>query len=341
MSEKIQLNKTSIKGLYLTNEGKAWRNDLKIEIKPTINGKIRFNGKLYDLQKIIKRTSQKPQKTIISKQQPPVKKAVSIRELQKQGFKKTQISGLYLTNKGLCYNSVSKRFLTITNGKTTINGKAYNVAKIILETFCKIPVRSGQINFINGNDKDFSFENLEYKSTIKQPPPVPTDLIKCIRFYFEVDKTFKTSNILYKFYLYEIIKMRNFNYKYKGLDFDLFLDYSKNDFCVLSNNQKTVFDKFNYTATNGKNAINKYLNLLVNECLQDYENGLLKLKEYKPKPPTKTDTLRALQKTANEYGLNVKIPLRKKSIKELLHDYKKHTKAIETKIENLKREPPK
>ena len=245
----MQLNKTSIKGLYLTNEGKAWRKDLKIEIKPTTKGKIRFNGKLYDLQKIIKRTSQKPQKKIITKQPPQVKKAVSIRELQKQGFKKTKISGLYVSNIGLCYNSISKRNLTITNGKTTINGKAYNVAKIILETFYKIPVRSGQINFINGNDKDFSFENLEYKSTIKQPPPVATDLIKCIRFYFEVENNFKTSNILYKYYLYEIIKKRGFNFKYKGIDFDLFLEYVKTDFWILSNNQNNTFAKFNYTAT--------------------------------------------------------------------------------------------
>ena len=245
----MQLNKTSIKGLYLTNEGKAWRKDLKIEIKPTTKGKIRFNGKLYDLQKIIKRTSQKPQKKIITKQPPQFKKAVSIRELQKQGFKKTKISGLYVSNIGLCYNSISKRNLTITNGKTTINGKAYNVAKIILETFYKIPVRSGQINFINGNDKDFSFENLEYKSTIKQPPPVATDLIKCIRFYFEVENNFKTSNILYKYYLYEIIKKRGFNFKYKGIDFDLFLEYVKTDFWILSNNQNNTFAKFNYTAT--------------------------------------------------------------------------------------------
>ncbi len=328
MSEKIQLNKTSIKGLYLTNEGKAWRNDLKIEIKPTINGKIRFNGKLYDLQKIIKRTNETPQKTINSKQQPPVKKAVSIRELQRQGFKKTKISGLYLTNKGLCYNSTSKRNLTITNGKTTINGKAYNVAKIILETFCKIPVRSGQINFKNGNNKDFSFENLEYKSTIKQPPPVATDLIKCIRFYFEVDKNFTTSNILYKYYLYEIIKIRGFNLKYKSIDFDLFLEYVKTDFWILSNNQNNTFAKFNYTATNGKNAINKYLNLLVNECLQDFENGLLHLKEFAPKPPTKTQKLKELQKLINESGFNIKVPLRKQSVKEVFNRYKKKTNEI-------------
>lgn len=323
---KTILIKTPVKGLFLTNEGKAYRKDLKIEITATTNGKVRFNGKLYDLQKLMIETKPKAPKP-----KPPVKKSVSIRELQKKGFKKTKISGLFATNNGLCYNSVSKRNLTTTNGKITINGKAYNVAKIILETFCKIPMRSGQIVFKNGNDKDFYFKNLEYKSTIKQTAPNETDLIQCIRFYFEVDKKLNKNSLMTKYYLYEIIKKRDFNLKYKGLDFDLFLEYAKNDFWILSNNQKAVFDKFQYTATNGKNAINKYLNLLICECLQDFENGLLKVKGFKPKPPTKTQKLRDLQKMVNECNLNVKIPLRKKSNKELLNDYKKHTKAISLK----------
>ena len=65
------------------------------------------------------------------------------------------------------------------------------------------------------------------------------------------------------------------------------------------------------------------MNLLVNECLQDFENGLLKVKGFKPKPPTKTQKLKELQKSINEYGLNVKIPLRKKSNKELFKDCQK------------------
>jgi hypothetical protein len=338
---KTILIKTAVKGLHLTNEGKAYRKDLKIEITATTNGKIRFNGKLYDLQKLISLSGQNVSKTKVSKPKPPVKKAVSISELQKQGFKKTQISGLYVSKVGKAYNYTSNRLLTTTaKGTIIINGKGYNFVKLILETFCKIPVRSGQINFINGNVKDFAFENLEYKTTIKQPPPVATDLIKCIRLYFEVDKKLNKNSLITKYYLYEIIKKRGFELKYKGLDFDLFLEYAKNDFWILSNNQKNTFDKFNYTATNGKNAINKYLNLLIFECLQDFENGLLKVKGFKPKPPTKTDTLRALQKNANEHGFNIKIPLRKKSTKELLRDFKKDTKALETKIENLKNEPP-
>lgn len=340
MKDKIILIKTSIKGLYLTSEGKAWRNDLKIEIKATTNGKIRFNDKLYDLQKLINLSKAKATVTSRTDAKPPVKKAVSIRELQKQGFKKTKISGLYVSKTGKAYNYSSNRFLTATGkGTIIINGKGYNLAKLILETFAKIENRNGQINFINANDKDFSFENLEYKSTIIQLPPVANDLIKCIRFYIIVHTKFNLKSNLFKFHLWELMKYRNFENRYTGKDFEMFIEYSKNDFLV-SNNQKTIFDKFNYTATNGKNAINKYLNLLIYECLQDFENGLLQLKDFAPKPPTKTDNLRALQKTAKEYGLNVKIPLRKKSNRELLNDWRKFSKAIDLKIENIKNEPP-
>lgn len=324
---KTTLIKTPVKGLYLTNEGKAWHKSAKREIKATKNSKIRYNGKLYDLQKIMIEIKPKPPKR-------PVKKSISIRELQKQGFKKTKISGLYATNDGLCYNYISKRNLNTTNGKITVNGKAYNVAKIVLETFCKIPTRSGQIVFKNGNDKDFYFENLDYKSTIKQTAPNETDLIKCIRFYFEVDKNLNKKSLMTKYYLSEIIEKRRFDFKYKGTDFDLFIEYLKTDYYILSKNQKTVFDKLNYSVTNGKNAINKYLNLLICECLQDFENGTLKIKNFKPKPPTKTQKLRDLQKEVNEIGFNIKIPLRKPSVKETINKYLKQTENINEKCKS-------
>ena len=110
-----------------------------------------------------------------------------------------------------------------------------------------------------------------------------------------------------------------------------FLEYLKNDFYT-SNNQKTISDKFGYTLTNGKNAINKYLNLLVSECLQNLENGILQLKDFAPKPPTKTQKLKQLQKSVKDFGLSIKIPLRKPSTKELLNQFKK---KIETRQKPL------
>lgn len=324
---KIILIKTQYKGLYLTENGNAWHKASKCEIKPTKSGKIRFNGKLYDLQKLIDWSSKNVAKIKNITLKPTVKKDVSISELKKQGFYKTKISGLFVSKTGLCYNNISKRNLTVRNGKTRINDKQYNVAKLILATFYKIPVRTGGINFKNGNNKDFSLENLEYKTTINQKPPVEQDLINCIRLYFEVDGKFKKTSFLFKYSLNQIILKRGFQLKYKGLDFKLFLEYSKNDF-YLSTNQNIIFKKFNYTNANGKNAINKYLNLLVTECLQDFENGLLQIKDFAPNPKTKTQKLKELQKSVNAIGLNTKIPLRKKSDKVLFNRYLSNTNEI-------------
>lgn len=326
---KTAFKKTTVKGLYLTIDGKAWHKSSKCELIPTLSGKIRFNGRLYDLKKLIDSSLQNTTKA--KKTKSAVNKASSIRELQKQGFRKTKIKGLYVTKKGACYNSITKRNLTIINGKIIINNKAFNIAKIILETFGKIPIRSGQINFINGNTKDFSVENLEYRSTIKVQPPATTDLIKCIRFYFEVEKSLNRQSLMIKYYLSEIVKIRGFKLKYKGIEFDLFLQYLKSDFIIISSNQKTVFERFNFTVNNGKNAINKYLNLLIKECLQDFENNLLNVKEFKPKPPTKTQKLKDLRKLVNKHGLKIKIPLRKPSLKEAYNQYLKATENLRDK----------
>lgn len=312
----MELNKTSVKGLYLTNEGKAWHKNAKREIPASIKGKVRFNGKLYDLQKIMIEAKLKKAKRA-------VKKNVSIRELQKQGFKKTKINGLYITNSGKSYNVVTKKSLSIVGCKIIINGKAYNMSKLVLETFCKIPVRSGQTIFKNGDENDFYFENLEYKSTEKQIAPKEADLIHCIRLYFEVDKKLRKRSDLVKYYVSEIIKARLFASQYSGKDFDMFLEYYKSEYWILSNNQKTVFDKFNFTTTNGKNAINKYLNLLITECLKDFENGILEVKDFLKPLPTKTQKLKDLQKSVIEMGLKIKIPLRKPSAKELLNRFRK------------------
>lgn len=333
MSDKIKLNKTNVKGLYLTNEGKLWHKAIKREIKANSSNKVRFNGKLYDLKKLTDLNEPKTQKTKGLTAKKPVKKQFSIIELKKNGFSKTNISGLYISKTGKAYNYNSNRFLTSTGkGNIIINGTGYNFAKLILETFGKIPVRSGQVTFKNGNNRYFHFENLEYKSTIKQTAPTELNLIQCIRLYFEVDKKINKNSLLIKYYLFEIVKTRNFELKYKGLDFDLFIEYLKNDFRILSNNQKNVFDKFNYSTTNGKNAINKYLNLLINECLQDFENGLLKVKGFEPNPKTKTQKLKDLQKLVDKSDLSIKIPLRKPSAKELLKKFQKQSIELKNNI---------
>jgi hypothetical protein len=313
----MELIKTSVKGLYLTNEGKAWHKSAKREIKATKSGKIRFNGKLYNFKKLIEikplnEVEKQPVKT-----HPLKKKIISIRELQKQGFKKTKIIGLYITNNGKGYNVATNKSLSIVSGKIIVNGKGYNVSKLILETFCKIPVRSGQTIFKNGNNNDFCFENLAYKSTINEPAPNESDLIKCIRLYFEVDKKTNKKSDLLRFYISEVIRIRSFEVKYTGKEFNLFLEYYQTNRYFM-NNRKQVFEKYGFSVINGKNAINKYLNLLINDCLQDYEKGYLHQKEFLKPIPTKTQVLKKAQNAAIEMGLTVKIPLRKTTLKKFL-----------------------
>lgn len=238
----------------------------------------------------------------------------TIRELQKQGFKKTTIKGLYLTNLGKCYNYSTNRSLTPTvGGKLIFEGKAYNLAKLILETFCKIPVRNGQIVFLDNDKTNFSFQNLEYSTTgTHHEPPTNADLIKCIRFYFQVDKKFTTSNILYKFYLYEIAKHRGFIYLHTESDFSLFLDWLNPTISIESQSKGALSKKHGFRFSNGVNAINKYLDLLVKKCLQDNEIGLLKIKDFTPKPLTKTQRLKAFQLELFNDNWNINVPLRKK-----------------------------
>ena len=322
------IKKTNIKGLYITGMGEIWRKDCKRVINPNKKGKIRYNGKLYNFEKLIDYSEKEPQKNNGYQAKPKHKSKIYLSELKKQGFQKTKIKGLYITKNGICYNITTKRELSNRNGKINISSKTHNVAKIIIETFKNIPIRKGQINFINGNKNDFNIENIEYKSTDKQTYPSKNDLIKCIRLYFEVDKNLKLSNINYKFYLFEIIKMRGFNLKYQENDFKVFIEYFNSDLGLLYNNQKTVFKKFNYSVTNGKNAINKYLNLLIKECISDFETGILKLKDYKN--PIKPKKLKYLQTTINENNLTLKKPFKKENIKETLNNYFKETSHLKT-----------
>lgn len=330
----MQLTKTTVKGLFLTENGKPYHKSAKREIIATKSNKIRFNGKTYDLTKIMQPTA---------KNRPKVpQKTVSVMELKSKGFVKTNICDLYVSKCGKAYNKTTNNSLTILRrGTVNVNGKGYNFAKVVLLVFGKIAIRNGLIEFINGNDTDFSFENLQYKCTAPEPLPHANDLITCIRLYFAVDKNFSYKSPTVKSYIFEIIKKRGFDWRCASCkDFDLFFDYFKNNNGINQISQSEVSVKFGYSVTNSRNAINKYLNLFISECLNDHENGLLQLQPFQAKPPTKTEILRVLQSKCNEWGFNIKIPLRKKSSKELLSDYRKSTKVLKQKIEKMQNEPP-
>jgi hypothetical protein len=263
-------------------------------------------------------------------------------------LRKTKIKGLYITCEGKAWHKSAKREITPTqSGKIRFNGKMYVFTKIIGYEGKKAPKKRKRkqkqpikktVILKPGSKKEFN-------TTKIQPAPTKKDLVKCLRLYFEISEKFTPSNILFKYFLNEIAFKRGFVFEHqKHKDFDLFLQWMQPK-CIFSTQNKIYLSKANgYTIAHGTNAINYFLGLLVKDCLQDLENGILKIKDFAPKPPTKTDTLRALQKKATEYGFNIKIPLRKKSQRELLAKYIKAykvQKAKDLKISQLQNEPPK
>ena len=232
----------------------------------------------------------------------------TIKELQNKGFKKTTVKGLFLTNNGKAHNyTTGNDIKPRSTGKVIINGKEYNLLKIILETFEKIPVRAGKILFMNGNDKDFYCKNLAYAVGTHYKAPTETNIINCIRLYFEIEKTFNRQSVFYKAHLEYIALKRGFIHLHGNKDFNLFLEWIK----PLSQSKAEISQKHGYTVINGTNAINKYLVLLVNECLEDQKSGLLQIIDFAPSPPTPTEKNKKANEALKNMGLKVRIPLRK------------------------------
>jgi len=287
---KKQLIKTSIKGLFLTTDGKAWHKSANREIVPSEKGIIRFDGKKYNLKKLViepetKQPNNKPQP----------KKRILVADIIKQGYRKTTVKGLYLTKNGKGYNSITKHYLSPTSkGLILVNGKGHNLPKLILQTFKKEPIRSGKIVFKNGIETDFYIENLEYKRpTLLIVSPTESELIQCIRLYFSIENGFNRNSLFFKYYLSEIAKIRGFNRN--TTDFILFSEWITPFYISGSQSKQAISKKHGYTILNGTNIINGYLLQLVTECLQDFEKGYLQLKGFLPKPPRKKSNAQILK----------------------------------------------
>lgn len=243
----------------------------------------------------------------------------TIRELRRKGYKRTTVKGLYLTNKGKAYNITTHNNLSIVrHGKVNVNGKEYNVAKLILETFKKIPVRNGAILFINGDKTDFDCSNLQYATGTHYKAPKQDNIIKVIRLYFKVDQKINSSSSLFKYFLKEIATKRKFIDLHTENDFKMFLAW----LVPFSNSKAIISKEHGYTTINGTDAINKYLSLLINECLTDHENGLLQIMDFAPKTLTQTEKNIKINESAEIAGLNARVAIRKASEKEAIASFK-------------------
>lgn len=176
----------------------------------------------------------------------------------------------------------------------------------------------------------------QQKNTSQIKPPTQKEIRFCISLYFGVPQRLNHHDILFRFYLREITKHRNFIRKVDKTDKDIFFEYINS---IIPISKMELSKKYyNGNTYKGQKVINKYLSLLVSEIMKDYENGLLQVQPYQ-KPPTQRERTRKMNEYLKSKGMNVKIPLRRKSkqeqIKEALKRYEDTKQMIYNEINRL------
>lgn len=177
------------------------------------------------------------------------------------------------------------------------------------------------------------------KNTPQIKPPTQKEIRFCISLYFGVPETFTHHDVLFRFYLKEITRYRNFIKKVNKADQVIFSEYINS---VIPISKMELSKKYyNGNTYKGQKVINKYLSLLVSEIMKDYENGLLQVQPYQ-KPPTKREQARKMNEYLKSKGMNIKIPLRRKSQRELINEalkrYETTKQMIYNEINELKNE---
>ena len=81
--------------------------------------------------------------------------------IQTQIFYQTALKEISVTKAGTVRNNKTGKLLTVgERGYFILNQKPHNLPKLQLQTFQKIPIKSGRINFIDGDKNNYHFENI-------------------------------------------------------------------------------------------------------------------------------------------------------------------------------------
>ncbi|GAT64362.1 hypothetical protein [Paludibacter jiangxiensis] len=237
---------------------------------------------------------------------------------------------LYVTTTGKVYRFEAGKELNPTRtNKIILAGKQFDVAKLILNAFKKEPIqRKRHVKRIDGNSNNLTPENLKYIDRPEKGLKIEINgenLKSAIRCYFEVPRRYNVNDhILTRFYLNDIILKRRFYLEHaqaKGIE--IFMQYMKG----FTNSRARVAKELGLYESDCSNVINKFINLLAGEILRDKEAGFLSVKDFKPKPKTKTQIIREINEYRKENGQKP-IPLRKKSLKEKLNEFQRLIKDI-------------
>lgn len=149
--------------------------------------------------------------------------------------------------------------------------------------------------------------------------PKEKEIIFCISLYHSIPPVFSRNNFLFKSLLKSMFDTRNYWRKLKDKKEKEILTA----FLTVKETKVKISEKLTGRSYWGVYIINKHLQIIHDEIMEDYKNGLLTVKPYK-KPPTKTEITKKLNEYYTKNGINKKIPLRKKNTETLVNEWKKN-----------------
>lgn len=160
--------------------------------------------------------------------------------------------------------------------------------------------------------------------------PTEKEIIFCISLYFGIPQSFSRCDILFKTYLKEIAEKRRYFDKIKNpKEKEVFQTFFNRRIPKLEISKELT----NHTKK-GVYLIDSNLKNLVAEIMKDYEKGLLQVIQYQ-KPLTKRQIIKKANTKLKERGIDIKIPLRKQSKREIVNSWRKRKEEINSKINDL------
>jgi len=263
-------------------------------------------------------------------------------KLKQNGFKKAKgYKSLYVNADGKVCNTETGRYLTPTS-RNYIHYKKKDLPlpKLVLQAFADEPIRSGQVEYLDGNKKNLNVNNLRYKTQSRfycsAKIPTTTNKLKAIRCYYPVREDFSVKDKdRFKRYMSMIAKKREFfQQNAKNIHLQVFETY------LHWRNIEETANAHRLGMRDCRNIINQFLNMLIDETLADLKSGKLSLHPFEKPPKSKTEIIREYNKERKAKGV-YPISLNSSSCKRELvsfYDLKREMEKKEARKKQAKKE---
>jgi len=260
-----------------------------------------------------------------------------IRELRAAGYKPvSDYPQLYINSAGKVYNITKGSYEAIT-GRNMIrpNNKNLSIPKLVLQCFAKQEYRYRQrIIYIDGDQTNNDVSNIKYARLFKNNQTNTInegDLLTAIRCYFKVDRKYKVTNkVLTRMYLAEIISLRGYySIQIREQNTAILKTYMQG----LQNSYRETAQTHKISIRDCEYIVNEQINALANDILNDLAGRNLKVKDYQPRPLTKSQLIENYNSRAKVIGAKP-IPTRKKSMKQKMRRFNFRAALIKFKMKS-------